>query len=87
MDLHLQNMFFMPIKHYFCFKIIIMFSTNQLYFAVFFIISFTIAMIYVYRKDLSLHKLHYKGSSKWVLIGFLSFVLILFVLKFYLKNN
>lgn len=64
-----------------------MFSTNQLYFALFFVITFTIAIIYVYRKDLKLHKMHYNGSSKWVLVGFLSFVALLFILKYYLKNN
>ncbi len=77
----------MASKCYFCLKIITMFSTNQLYFAIFFVITFTIAMIYVYKKDFKLHKLYYKGSSKWVLVGFLSFVAILFILKYYLKNN
>ena len=33
-----------------------MFSTGQLYFALFFVVSFIIAMIYVYRKDLKLRK-------------------------------
>lgn len=64
-----------------------MFSTGQVYFAIFFVIAFLIAMIYVYRKDLKLHKIHYKGSSKWVFVGFLSFIAILFILKYYLKNN
>lgn len=64
-----------------------MFSTNQMYFAIFFVITFVITMVYVYRKDLKLHKLHYNGSSKWVLIGFLSFIALLFILKHFLKNN
>jgi hypothetical protein len=64
-----------------------MFSTGQIYFALFFVIAFVTTMIFVYKKDLNLHKLHYNGSSKWVLVGFLSFVAILFVLKYYLKNN
>tara|TARA_B110000503_G_C7133243_1_gene407705 strand:+ start:229 stop:420 length:192 start_codon:yes stop_codon:yes gene_type:complete len=63
-----------------------MFSTGQVYFAVFFIIAFTIAMIYVYKKDYILHKKHYKGSSLWVLSGFIVFLGILFFLKHYLKK-
>jgi heme/copper-type cytochrome/quinol oxidase subunit 2 len=38
-----------------------MFSSGQLIFAVFFVIAFTIAMIYTYRKDLKLHQVHYKN--------------------------
>ena len=64
-----------------------MFSTGQFYFAGFFIIAFVSAMIYVYRKDLKLHKTYYKGSSKWVFVGFIAFIGILFFLKYYLKNN
>lgn len=63
-----------------------MFSTGQIYFAIIFVIVFVTIMFFVYKKDLSLHKLHYKGSSKWVLVGFISFVVILFILKYYLKN-
>jgi membrane protease YdiL (CAAX protease family) len=63
-----------------------MFSTGQIYFAIIFVIVFVTIMFFVYKKDLNLHKLHYKGSSKWVLVGFISFVVILFILKYYLKN-
>lgn len=63
-----------------------MFTTGQLNFAAFFIIVFVAAMIYVYRKDLKLHKNYYKGSY-WILIAFLIFIGLLFVLKSYLKNN
>lgn len=62
-----------------------MFSTGQLYFAVFFVVVFVSIMIYVYRKDLSLHKIHYKGSL-WVLFFFLLFLGILFLIKVYLKE-
>lgn len=40
-----------------------MFSTGQIYFAVFFIVTFVIAMIWSYRKDLKLHKIHYKNTA------------------------
>ena len=62
-----------------------MFSTGRLYFAVFFVVVFVSIMIYVYRKDLSLHKIHYKGSL-WVLFFFLLFIGILFLIKVYLKE-
>ncbi|RZJ70445.1 MAG: hypothetical protein EOO45_12720 [Flavobacterium sp.] len=62
-----------------------MFSTGQIYFAIFFIIIFVAAMIYVYRKDLPLHKVYYKGSY-WVLLGFFSFIGILFIIKHFLKD-
>lgn len=62
-----------------------MFTTGQLSFALFFIIVFTVAMVYVYRKDLQLHKVHYKGSY-WILIAFLTFIGLLFVLKQILKD-
>ena len=64
-----------------------MFSTGQIYFAIFFIISFVIASVYVYRKDLKLHEMHYKGSVKWVFITFILFIGLLFVLKVFLKKN
>ncbi len=44
-------------------------------------------MILVYKKDIKIHKIHYKGSSKWVMLGFLSFLAILLLLKYFLKNN
>jgi cbb3-type cytochrome oxidase subunit 3 len=63
-----------------------MFTTGQIYFAIFFIIVFVAAMIYVYRKDFLQHKRYYKGSYK-VLIGFLAFIALLFFIKFYLKEQ
>lgn len=57
-----------------------MFSTGQLIFAGFFVISFVIVMIYAYRKDLKLHKKYYRGSLI-VLLAFLAFIAILFFIK------
>ncbi|MFT5863783.1 MAG: hypothetical protein ACI828_002451 [Flavobacteriales bacterium] len=62
-----------------------MFSTGQLIFVIFFVIAFIILMILAYRKDASLHKKQYKGS-KWVLIGFLAFIGLLFVIKIVLNR-
>ncbi|MFC4748112.1 hypothetical protein [Flavobacterium branchiicola] len=62
-----------------------MFSQGQLIFAVCFFIAFVIVMIFAYRKDLALHKIFYKGNYK-VLIGFLLFIVILFLIKIFLKH-
>ncbi len=62
-----------------------MFSTGQLIFAVFFIIAFSIVLVLSYKKDKNLHKKNYKGV-KWVGIVFVLFVIILFGLKYLLKN-
>ncbi|AXG75061.1 hypothetical protein DVK85_12805 [Flavobacterium arcticum] len=62
-----------------------MFTTGQWSFAAFFIIIFVTAMIYVYRKDLKLHKKYYKGNYK-VLLVFLGFIALLFFIKIYLKE-
>ncbi len=39
-----------------------MFSSGQKIFALFFIITFAIVMVWTYRKDLKLHKVHYKNT-------------------------
>ncbi|WP_010134203.1 hypothetical protein [Ochrovirga pacifica] len=46
-----------------------MFSTGQIYFAIFFVVAFTAAMIWSYRKDLKLHKIHYKNAAIKVFIA------------------
>ncbi|GGF80262.1 hypothetical protein [Wenyingzhuangia marina] len=62
-----------------------MFSTGQIYFAIFFVLTFTAAMIWSYRKDLKRHKLHYKNTAIKVFIAgivvIISFVLIRIALK------
>lgn len=63
-----------------------MFTTGQLAFAGFFVVAFVIAMIYVYRKDLPLHKKYYKNSYT-ILIAFLMFIALLFVIKFVTKGQ
>lgn len=62
-----------------------MFSIGQFYFAIFFVIAFTVAMIFVYRKDLKIHKLYYKGSYKIIFV-FIAFIATLFIIKFFLKK-
>lgn len=62
-----------------------MFTQGQLIFAGLFLVAFIIAAVFVYRKDKSLHRQHYKGSYK-VLIGFLVFIAFLFFIKGFLKH-
>nr|WP_247653623.1 hypothetical protein [Flavobacterium sp. CS20] len=62
-----------------------MFSTGQWIFALFFVVAFVVLMLFSYKKDKVLHKKYYKGSF-YILLGFLDFVLILFLMKFFLKS-
>lgn len=62
-----------------------MFSKGQLIFALFFIIAFVVASIFAYRGDKNLHKLFYKGSYK-ILVAFIVFILLLFIIKYFLKS-
>ncbi len=62
-----------------------MFSKGQLIFAVLFAITFAIIIVRSYRKDRKLHKKSFSGV-RWVGLAFISFVIILFLIKFLLKN-
>lgn len=48
-----------------------MFSKGQLIFAGLFVIAFTIAMIWSYRKDIHIHKKYYKNSFIVIIAIFL----------------
>ncbi|GGD91832.1 hypothetical protein GCM10011312_14540 [Planktosalinus lacus] len=61
-----------------------MFTSGQWIVAIIFVIAFIILMIYSYNKDKKLHKKNYKGVI-WVLVGFISFILFLFLIKFLMK--
>lgn len=61
-----------------------MFSTGQWIFAATFFLVFVAAIIYSYRKDIALHRKYYSGSLL-VLGGFFVFIILLFVIKAYLK--
>ena len=62
-----------------------MFSTGQWIFVIFFVVAFIAFITYSYRKDAKLHKKEYKGS-RWILLGFIGFVALLFVIKYTLKG-
>jgi len=63
-----------------------MFTTGQLVFASLFTVVFIGVMIYVYRKDMALHKKYYKNSYT-ILIAFLLFIAMLFVIKYLTKDH
>ena len=58
-----------------------MFSKGQIIFGILFAIAFTIVLIYAYRKDIKLHRRYFKGSI-WVLVAFISFILLIVAIKF-----
>ena len=60
-----------------------MFSQGQINFGIIFFIVFAIIIGYTYRKDFKLHKRFYSGSV-WVLIAFISFILFIAAIKFFL---
>ena len=57
-----------------------MFTTGRIVFISFFVLMFVAAMIWSYRKDKKLHLKQYKGA-KWILVGFILFLLALLGLK------
>lgn len=62
-----------------------MFSTGQMYFAIFFIVVFGAAMIWSYRKDLQRHKIHYKNTAVKVFIGGILLTVAFIVIRLALK--
>ena len=62
-----------------------MFSRGQTVFAILFAISFIAIIIYMYIKDKKIHKEQYKGV-KWIVLGFLLFILFLFLIKGFIKE-
>jgi len=62
-----------------------MFSTGQLIFAGVFFIAFVAIIAYTYKKDRKWHQKSYKGVVN-VLISFVLFIIILFIIKYFLKN-
>lgn len=62
-----------------------MFSKGQLIFAGLFFATFVVITIFSYRKDKKTHKKNYKGVT-WIGLFFVIFIIILFLLKFFLKN-
>jgi len=62
-----------------------MFSTGQVVFAIIFILLFTVILLFSYGKDKKLHAKYYRGV-KWVGIVFIIFIIILFAMKYILKN-
>ncbi len=62
-----------------------MFSTGQLIFAAIFFVAFIAIIVLSYKKDKKLHRKNYKGVI-WILFSFVFFLILLFLIKYFLKN-
>lgn len=62
-----------------------MFSKGQTVFAILFAISFITIIVFMYLKDKKIHKQQYNGV-KWIVLGFLLFILLLFLIKGFIKE-
>jgi hypothetical protein len=58
-----------------------MFSKGQLIFAALFVVAFTIAMVWSYRKDIKIHKKQYKNTFL-ILIGVFLIIAIFTLITF-----
>jgi len=61
-----------------------MFSKGQMVFGILFAIAFILILIRMYRKDLKLHKIHFKGVL-WILLAFIGFIGMIVAIKVFLK--
>ncbi len=62
-----------------------MFTNGQLFFAIFFLIVFTIVIIYSYRQDRKNQKEYFKGSFK-IILFMVGLTISLFLIKKYTQN-
>lgn len=62
-----------------------MFSTGQVIFAALFCVAFTVAIVISYRKDIKRYRRNYSGVA-WVMASFVTFILLLFFIKYALKT-
>ena len=60
-----------------------MFTTGQIVFALFFLISFTIIIFFSYKQDRETINLFYRDSYK-ILLAFILFFFLLFCIKYFL---
>ncbi|MBC2839894.1 hypothetical protein [Robiginitalea sp. SC105] len=62
-----------------------MFSTGQMVFALLFFIAFVAVLVVMYRRDRQWQRKQYKGTFT-VLLLFAGFIILLLLLKYFLKN-
>ena len=63
-----------------------MFSTGQLIFAILFALVFLFIIIGAYRRDRRQHRKNFNGV-KWIILAFATFIIILFLIKYVLKEG
>jgi hypothetical protein len=62
-----------------------MFSKGQIIFGIIFAFVFISIIVYSYIKDKKIHFVYYKKSYK-TLLGFIFFIILLFLMKIFLKK-
>lgn len=62
-----------------------MLTNGQILFSLFFIVAFVTILVISYKKDKKGNPRYFK-NSKWILIGFVLFVLLLISIKMILKE-
>ncbi|WGH75002.1 hypothetical protein P8625_13105 [Tenacibaculum tangerinum] len=62
-----------------------MFTTGRIIFASFFVIAFTILMIFSYKKDAKNNKKYYQNAAIYVAIGIVVVIALLFLSKLLTK--
>jgi len=63
-----------------------MFTKGQLIFAGFFVVAFTLVMIWSYRKDIKNHKIYYKNTALKVGFWLIVSIAIFSFVRVYLKS-
>ncbi|MDY0780314.1 hypothetical protein [Tenacibaculum sp. IB213877] len=63
-----------------------MFTTGRIIFAAFFVIVFTVLMVYSYKKDATNNQKHYQNAAFYVAIGIIAVIALLFLSKYLIKH-
>jgi hypothetical protein len=59
-----------------------MLTTGRVVFAILFFLGFVLLMIYSYRKDLKINRMHFAKSYRILLVIMLIFTILFFIVKF-----
>ncbi|MGB1043048.1 MAG: hypothetical protein ACPGU6_06620 [Tenacibaculum sp.] len=62
------------------------FTTGRIIFTCFFVIAFTIMMIFSYKKDAKNNKKHYQNGASYVAIAIVTVIILLFLSKYLIKG-
>ena len=77
-------MYFVSVKVYFCCVLLtvkLMFTTGRIVFTLLFLLLFIVAMLFAYRKDAGISKLHFPKSYRLLVIIMLIFSVLFLIIK------